>query len=598
MTIGSLRHLNPDLWRDLELEALGGDSARLTMVTGDEWAIKLRNIMSNIHTSQIGSGSEDRESGSVTDQREQPATGILASMKGGWTLLNSKLTSLMIDPYGTIMGKSSVDIASFPVIWLAFPDILSACRLFTQTPEFESKLRNFSNVVFPRSANWIWGDMEFKNINLSGCELNQHIFTRCNLRKVNFSGAVLKSCQFVSCSLPEEMPAVIATIESTTITDCPDAVSLACAKSFFHQQLRHMPPGDDRNRLELAYARCLATSGDQRMAHNKLSELPITRELFAEYVQALLESGFTAGLDQLADDPAVLQLIQPETYWEYPSLTLLNAETLYIILLRESLFDSHQELRRALWNMQMTCSVGYTPYQGEKMLDDDTVHSSIRLLGLNTREQVPTKSERQYQVHLLRFMNEKSMKAVWVDQNENCFYSAISYHFMPPTSRLNVEWLWMKQLLAYLFYDFLQQNCMEKTFKPSRFPCTKHSAINSEILTLKPLTSEQCQWVQEQLLREVTSAEDIYEDLLGNNIWGATDFVPLAAIMLRRPIYLYHPYFSSEDLKAKTLATSVVGIQGKGDEMQLHSSGAGQPHPLLLIYSGHGHWLTAFLPEN
>ena len=391
--------------------------------------------------------------------------------------------------------------------------------------------------------------------------VNKHIFTRCNLRQVNFSGAVLKSCQFIKCQLPEAMPSVIATISSTTITDCPDELSLACAKLFFHQQLQDMPDGEDKRHFELSYARCLATSGDESGAHTQLSTLPVSAEYFAEYVLALAESHYITRLDQLADDPQVLQLVQPETYAANPAVTLLNAEVMYIVLLRNSMFTHYKELRRDLLNMLAICPVGFTPYCRKTKLEEDSAYACLR--DLKCKEQVASLAERQYQVHLLKCMSSKGIAAVWVDKDHSCFYRALSYHFLSPTSRLNPkDNNWMKQLLAFLFYGFLSRKEGESGYEPSVMPETPYAELNQKMQSLSPLTEDQYRWIEQQLSRESTSAGTIYNDLLRCNIWGATDFANIAAILLRRPIYLFHPYFLVKTLRITRWQRHLLHLRG------------------------------------
>ena len=81
----------------------------------------------------------------------------------------------------------------------------------------------------------------------------------------------------------------------------------------------------------------------------------------------------------------------------------------------------------------------------------------------------------------------------------------------------------------------------------------------------------------------------LFQALTDLTIWGETEFSSLTAILLQQPVYLiemqdqlFHLQLNNPDGTAETLNDIPITSETQ--------------HPLLVIHSGHSHWLTALIP--
>ena len=544
-TIGFLRGLNPSLWDQLGLNQRFPDQNQpLVMMDDFRWQGLLKEIVLKL------------------EARAAPVkpSGRLGAF------------------YAMVARKPTFDPALFPVLWLAFRDVREALPFAFRDDSFLQQLRDFQVVTFLEKLNW--PSVDLSDLSLLGATLNGHVFMWTILNNVNFSGAILIGCHFLNCVLHNAILTLAAELSTTRFTFCQDSESKETALMLYKTQANECV-GDDkecalkRSRLLLQQARCLLTSGDEDYANAILSTPPEAGGAMVQYIKMLIEFKMNEVLIQLMNDSATFAHVHPAQYRNDPETVLRLAWALYVLMHRGGVSDQCQD---ELWNMLVIGLVGIEmPDTNARIPLGNTVHTAPQAnLG--------------YQAALLEFLNSHGYRAVAIDKDDSCFYSAVAHHMpqasMPNAGSAITRGDWLRQVLGLLYLQCLiQQGCSAEQLSGLVDP-----EVYSAVATFaEELPASKHAAIQSNPLLAANTATSMLQNLITPQAWASDEFGSLAAILLNQPVFqiqMQHQEFLLQQNHPN-------GSVDFPDEIFTTPDNS---HPLLVIYSGHSHWLTALIP--
>ena len=546
-TVGFLRDLNPSLWGQLGLDQRFPDqNQQLEIVDENKWQRGLADIVFQLRSRKVWA----------------PRSGRLGAC------------------FDRLERKPKFDPAQFPVLWLAFREIRELLP-FRLSDGFLQQLRNFQVVAFPPTLQW--PSVDLSELSLSSATLNGHVFAHAVLKNVNFSGAVLIGCHFLGCVFHNAIVSLAAELSTTHITDCQDDESKQTALMLYQSQANECLGNDKESVLKraqslLQQARCLIALGNESGANAILCTPPETSGVMVRYFSILTEFENLELLNQITIDQGSLAHVHPVQYQNDPETVLRLAWALYVLIQRGNAPDQHQDVIGDLWNMLVVGLVGIeVPDVNARISPGKTV---------NTAPQ----ANLAYQAALLEFMNSHRYKAVDIRKDDSCFYSAVAYH-MPLASTPNACSVitrgdWLRQVLGLLLLQCLIQQGYSAEHLSYLIDQEVHAAVATFAGEL-PLSKQVA--IQRNPLLEANLPETMLHELITPQVWAPDEFGTLAAILLQQPVFqiqMQHQEF----LLQQNHPDGSVDFPGEIFTTPDNS------HPLLVIYSGNWHWLTALIP--